>query len=184
MAREQGHVVVDGWGRLADETTSQLRRSGVRVRAGGLAADAAELEAETGGPAPGAVVLVTEGDRPSWVRSPSVAAPWSGRAVPQLPVVGLSGRVVVGPLVVPGTSPCLGCVSGAVPARDDGAAWPSPGAVVLAAAVSTVTVLSVLGGDPSLAGISTEISGRGWTVAHRFWTSRPGCGCRSVRMVG
>lgn len=185
--REQHEVVVDGWGRVADETVAQLRRMRVPVRCGAHAADAAELEVAGGGAAPALVVLVADRatDAPApWVRAPSMAAPWHAHRVPQLPLVTGSGRITVGPLVVPFRSACLACVT----RHDVGPAAEAepvtPGAVVLGAAVATVTTLAVLGGDASLAGISTEIGAGGLDVAHRVWASRPGCGCASVRMVG
>ena len=58
------------------------------------------------------------------------------------------------------------------------------GAVVLAAAVATVTVLAALRGDASLGGISTEIGLHEVSVTHRLWKVRPDCWCASVRMAG
>ena len=182
MATEHRHVVVDGWGAVADETTAQLRRCRVAVRAGAHAADAAELEVTDGGRPPAALVLVAEAAEPAWRSAPSLGAPWHVRGVPVLPVSGGGGRVVVGPLVVPGHTPCLGCVAAAVPPPGPLAA--GPGTVVLAAAVAVVTTLTVLAGDLSLGSLSTEIEAGGTSVLHRVWTSRPGCRCASVRMAG
>ena len=185
-------VVVDGWTRTADEVAAQLRRVGLRVRAGGHAADAAELGAAGGDPLPQVVVLVG-GPDPRWSREPSRTASWHVHGVPHLPVLAGAERVVVGPLVVPGRSACLGCVgdrlgwSDRAPAVDGGSGLPGEpddAARVLAASVATVTVLSVLRGDVSLAGMSTEVGACAGTVLHRVWTSRPRCGCLSVRMVG
>ncbi|MBM6400721.1 hypothetical protein [Phycicoccus sonneratiae] len=182
MDAARGPVVVDGWGRLADEVSAQLRRCRVEVRAGAHAADAAELALAAGSPAPSAVVLVSDGHRPGWVDAPSLAAPWESAGVPVLPLAGGDGSVVVGPLVVPGRSPCLGCAAGAVPRPGPRAA--DPPTVVLAAAVAVVVTFAVGRGDLSLAGVSTEVGPRGTSVLHRVWTSRPGCRCSSVRMAG
>jgi hypothetical protein len=172
-------VVVDGSGALAGEVAVQLRRCAVRVRAGAQAADAAEVAAGAGSAPPALVVLARGGPVPWWA-----GAPWQSRDVPHLPVEALAG-VTVGPLVVPGRSACLCCVAGAGvrpslrPAPDTDRA-----AVVLAAAVVTVTTLAVLRGDHDLAGISTEIGPRARTVRHRLWTSRPECRCASGTMTG
>ena len=183
------YVVVDGWGGVADEVTAQLRRLGVRVRAGGHAADAAELAVAGGGASPGVLVLVDDG-RPGWLRAPSMLAPWHVHGVPHLPVRRHSRSLSVGPLVVPGRSACLGCVSARTGERPEHGPAPGDlepvddGVLVMATSVATVTTLSALRGDPSLAGLSTEITAHGGGVRHRVWTSRPGCGCASVRMVG
>lgn len=178
-------VVVDGWGRLAGETVAQLRRLGVAVRAGAHAADAAELEVAAGAPPPAAVVLVAEGAPPAWRATPSLAAPWHAHGVPHLPVVAAAG-VAVGPLVVPGRTACLRCVSppGWGPVDSAGAGPAGDATVVLGAAVTSVTALAVLRGDLTLGGISTEIDGHGTSVVHRVWASRPGCRCASVTMAG
>lgn len=173
-------VVVDGWGPLAEELGAQLRRCGVAVRGGRHAADGAELALGADGEAPGAVVVVAEGRRPQWA-----GAPWQARGIPHLPLVLGSRQVVVGPLVLPGRTACLRCaaqvwdssrvsVPGALPA----------GSLVLAAAVATVTVLSVLRKDESLAGITTEISLDEVAVAHRLWNLREDCRCAQGRMAG
>lgn len=176
------HVVVDGWGHLADELTAQLRRCAVDVRGGGHAADSAEIALTGGGggsdAVPRAVVVVAEGRAPGWA-----GAPWQARGIPHLPVVLGGHRAVVGPLVLPGRTACLRC---ARPAWDTSRVSTSAtpgGGLVLAAAVATVTVLAVLRGDHSLGGISTEISLEGVSVTHRLWNLRPDCGCARVRMA-
>lgn len=185
--RAEHEVVVDGWGRVADEAVAQLRRMRVPVRYGAHAADAAELELAGGGPTPALVILVadrlTDVSAP-WVGAPSMAAPWHAHRVPHLPLVTGWGRVTVGPLVVPGRSACLACVTRHEVGPAAGQDTVTSGAVVLGAAVATVTALAVRGGDTSLAGISTEIDHAGSGVVHRVWACRPGCGCTSARMAG
>ncbi|GIL36266.1 hypothetical protein [Phycicoccus sp. DTK01] len=180
---ERVRVVVDGWGVLASETAGRLRRCGVPVRAGAHEADATELALVAGLPGPDLVVLVAEHGPPEWWSAPWLGAPWQAHDVALLPVVRHTAGVDVGPLVLPGRTPCLVCVT--PPPRPPGAAAAlGAGAVVLAAAVATVTALATLAGDASLGGVSTEIGPQGTTVVHRVWTSRPGCGCASVRMAG
>ena len=192
---DPAHVVVDGWGPVADELAAQLRRCGVEVRAGGHAADCAEavLDGDDTAPRddlgidgrpdavpPRAVVVVADGRAPAWA-----GTPWQARGIPHLPVVVGTRGVVVGPLVIPGRTACLRCVrptwgGGRPPSASD-----TPGGgVVLAAAVATVTLLAVLRGDHSLGGISTEIGLDEVSVTHRLWNLRPGCGCAGVRMAG
>ena len=170
--------MVDGWGPLAEESSAQLRRCGVAVRGGRHAADGAELALGLGGEAPGAVVVVAEGRRPGWA-----GAPWQARGIPHLPLVLQAELVVVGPLVLPGRTACLRC---SAPARslDRGPATVRPESVVLAAAVATVTVLSVLRGGSALGGISTEIGLSDVTLTHRLWNPAPGCRCVRGRMAG
>ena len=173
------HVVVDGWGPLAQELTAQLRRCLVEVRGGSHAADGAEIALDADAVPPAVVVVVAQGRAPGWAGSP-----WQARGIPHLPLV-LTGRsVVVGPLVVPGRTACLGCARSAWSGSDVGGPDTPGGGLVLAAAVATVTALAVLRGDHSLGGISTEIGLDEVAVTHRLWRPRPGCGCSRVRMAG
>ena len=175
-----GLVVVDGWGPLADEVVAQLRRCAVDVRGGGHAADGAELALADRAALPAAIVIVTEGRSPSWA-----GAPWQARGIAHLPVVLADSGVVVGPLVLPGRTACLRCAGPAWPAsRVTGVGSVPAGTAVLAAAVTTVTVLATLRGDTSLGGISTEIGLDEVAVTHRLWKVRPDCACASVTMAG
>jgi hypothetical protein len=177
-----GHdaVVVDGWGPLADELLAQLRRCGVPVRGGRHAADGAELALSAGQAVPRVVVVVAEGRTPWWA-----GAPWQARGIPHLPIVLGERGVVVGPLVLPGRTACLRCTGPAWrSSRVCGRGSVPPGTAVLAAAVTTVTVLATLRGDTSLGGISTEIGLDEVAVTHRLWKVRPDCGCTSATMAG
>jgi hypothetical protein len=181
MAATGRLVVVDGAGPLAAETAHQLRRVRLDVRAGALAADA-ELAAGVPGPLPALVVLVRERPVAVWD-----GAPWQVRGVAHLPVVGASSTTV-GPLVLPGRSPCLLCVARHRVPGDPPPPEPLPrddlAGRVLAAAVVSVTALSVLRGEDVLAGISTEIGPGVETVRHRVWHVDTDCRCASVRMAG
>ncbi len=173
-------VVVDGWGPLAQEVLAQLRRCGVEVHGGLHAADGAELAMRSWGHTPRVVVVVAEGRAPDWA-----GAPWQARGVPHVVVVAGSDSVTVGPLVLPGRSACLACVAGGWSHSLTQEPRPVPmEVVVLAAAVTTVTVLSTLRGDVSLAGISTEISLDRMAVTHRVWQARLTCACSSATMAG
>ena len=174
------HVVVDGWGPLAEELTAQLRRCLVEVRGGAHAADGAEIALDADAVPPAVVVGRRQGRTPGWA-----GAPWQARGIPHLPLVLADRTVVVGPLVVPGPHglPAV-CPAGRGRARTSAGPDTPGGGLVLAAAVATVTVLAVLRGDHSLGGISTEIGLDEVAVTHRLWRPRPGCGCSRVRMAG
>ena len=172
-------VVVDGWGPVADELVRQLRHCGVCVGGGVHAADGAELRLE-GGPPPEVVVVVAQGRAPAWAGDP-----WHARGIAHLPVVLTRQGLVVGPLVLPGRTPCLRCTGPAWDGSRVGGRADVPSAtLVLATAVTVVTVLSHLRGDTSLAAISTEVSLDEVGVTHRVWSPRPGCRCARVRMAG
>ncbi|MGL5911368.1 MAG: hypothetical protein ACRCZP_15325, partial [Phycicoccus sp.] len=127
---------------------------------------AAELELDAGAAAPAALVLVAAGRLPA-----AASEPWQRHGVAHLPV-SVGGRdIIVGPLVVPGRTPCLACAGAVWPAaREPGRMLDAPGAsAVLAAAIATVTVLATMRGDYSMGGISTEI-------AHDAQASCTACG--------
>lgn len=174
-----GTVVVDGCGTLAEEVAAQLRHHGLRVHGGAQAVDGAELSLGDDAP-PAAVVVVAPGRLPPWA-----GVPWQARGVAHLPVVVGRRSVVVGPLVLPGRTPCLRCATRATgTARHGEDAEVPPTTLVLATAVTVVTVLSAVRGDASLGAISTELDLHEVRVAHRVWGPRPGCGCARVRMAG
>ncbi len=180
-AQENGPlVVVDGWGPMAEEIVAQLRRCSVQVHGGLHAADGAELAMRSWGVAPRVVVVVAEGREPDWA-----GAPWHARGIPHVVVVVGADAVMVGPLVLPGRSACLGCVAGAwTPSLSSASRRLPREAVVLASAVATVIVLTTLRGDGHLAGISTEVSLDKIAVTHRLWSARHDCRCASGTMTG
>lgn len=107
---------------------------------------------------------------------------------PHLFVRPLSDGVIVGPLVVPGTTCCTRCMD-LVRSRDR--AWPrilaqlclrdcAPPRELLswAAATALLQVRAWLsGGRPEALGATLEIRTNRWTVAQRHWPSHPDCGC-------
>ena len=114
-----------------------------------------------------------------------------------LPVTVLEGGGVVGPLVVPGVTPCLGCVEQHHTDRDPD--WPvllaqltpdSPTAstcdVTLAtmlAAVACRIVLSSLDGVPVEPGLAYALSAGETVPRPRTYTFHPTCGCRWDRQA-
>ncbi|WP_144764441.1 TOMM precursor leader peptide-binding protein [Curtobacterium sp. 9128] len=74
-------------------------------------------------PEPALAVVVAE-----HVVDPAVRAAWTRRGTPHLPVVVGDGRVRVGPMLVPGSGPCLQCIEYAH--VDEDPAWPAIAAQV------------------------------------------------------
>lgn len=98
----------------------------------------------------------------------------------------------VGPLVLPGSSPCLRCLDLVRTVLDPG--WPAlaaqlgrsgrgPAACdgVLAVAVASQAALQVLqlleGGSPASIGGTLELELPGWRWRRRSWPQHPGCPC-------
>ncbi len=108
---------------------------------------------------------------------------------PHLYVRPLTAGVVVGPLVVPGRTPCLGCSD--LVRRDADPAWPRllpqlcrvriPVAAPLAAWAGVTAVLRVAAelGDTAAGGQpgTLELGATDLRVRYRSWPMHPGCGC-------
>jgi hypothetical protein len=223
-ARASRRVMISGAGRLGSTVASTLAAAGVgellvgderRVTAGDLAPggagrpdlgrlrEEAALDAirrfgsraERGGTGPGRtdrpdlVVLVEHG---------AADATAAGRLVsadqPHLSVVIREDDILVGPLVRPGTGPCLRCLD--LHRGDRDPAWPSvlaqllspasgtlqpeeTAASTLAAGLVTLQVLAHLDGivEPATAGATLEIELPDGLIARRSWPAHPGCGC-------
>jgi hypothetical protein len=109
---------------------------------------------------------------------------------PHLVVRATGASGLVGPLVIPGTTACLGCTD--LYRRDRDPAWPSlltqlsrmradPTRLVSSwvAAVAATQALSFLaGGEPETRGTTVELSARDHTTRWRAWPPHPACGCR------
>jgi hypothetical protein len=76
------------------------------------------------------------------VLAPGRAARWLGRDVPHLPVVFGERAAVLGPLVTPGTTPCLRCAD--EHRIDDDAAWPALAVQLLRLAPAPAVVAPAL----------------------------------------
>ncbi|GID95859.1 hypothetical protein ACFQFC_28110 [Amorphoplanes digitatis] len=118
-----------------------------------------------------------------------------GRAQRRRPCLAASireGRVLVGPLVPPATSPCLGCVD--LHRRERGPTWPDAAAppasatvpaepcaaatLLAATAYLAAEALAFLDGDtPETLGAEVEISRPG-RFRRRTWAPHPSCPCR------
>jgi hypothetical protein len=162
-------VAVEGGGPLADE----LRR----------ALDAEGVLAAPDESAPGLAVIVA-----GWVISPEDHGSWLRRDIPHLPVVIGDGGVTVGPLVEPGTGPCLYCVQ--LTRTDDDPAWPAiatqlwnrpvPAMTRLAVAeAAAFTARRVLERVTAASGeaMSWRLAARDGAVSPCAWTRHAACRC-------
>ncbi|MER5729775.1 TOMM precursor leader peptide-binding protein [Streptomyces sp. NPDC002138] len=118
---EPGDVAPGG---LGPESVGRLRAEAagalVRAAAPGRAPRAEERE----GPEPGlALVVVAPRDGlQAWAPDPDTAVDWVAAGIPHLYAGVLEGTGLVGPLVLPGTTGCAGCMERERVARDR--AWP------------------------------------------------------------
>jgi bacteriocin biosynthesis cyclodehydratase domain-containing protein len=125
---------------------------------------------------------------------------WLGqvRHRPHLPVVIRETTAVIGPLVLPGQTPCLRCVELIRGDRDP--AWPvlaaqliggphgvEPCDIALATAAASITALHVLAwldrgidAPPSSVGGTLELSLTDLRLRRRTVTAHPGCGCGAI----
>ncbi|HXV92573.1 MAG TPA: TOMM precursor leader peptide-binding protein [Pseudonocardia sp.] len=116
--------------------------------------------------------------------------------VAHLPVRLRDGLAVVGPLVFPGRTACLGCLDRHRADRDPG--WPGvaaqltglrghgdPAAVAAAVALGTAQALAALDGQPGTAppavGATLELDPVAGTLLRRDWPPRSDCPCGAHR---
>lgn len=134
---------------------------------------------------PTLVVLVGQ-QVPDMVR----AATLVHQRIPHLAVLTQAGRALVGPLVLPGRSSCLGCVNRHRADADPG--WPAvagqlsrqtPRAPVtisaMAACFAAVQTLELIDGTgvPTTVNGSVEWTHDGLSPRRRTWPEHPDCGC-------
>lgn len=133
-------------------------------------------------------VVVLAGDA---VPDLGLAATLVQQRLPHLSVLTLAGRAVVGPLVLPGRSGCLGCVHRHRLDADPG--WPvvartlarqAPRAPVtisaIAAAFAVGQILDLVDGadTPVTVNGTIEWTAQGLSGRRRSWPEHPDCGCR------
>ncbi len=108
---------------------------------------------------------------------------------PHLVVRSTGEAVVVGPLVIPGRTACLGCTD--LARRDADPAWPSlldqltrlrlPATDVLnswaACVAATQTLAFLRGGTPETCGATIELGESDLITRWRSWHAHPECGC-------
>ncbi|MGV8908422.1 MAG: hypothetical protein ACOH1Y_05520 [Propionicimonas sp.] len=177
-------LAVVGAGALADAVASSLAAPGVvvaRLEPAPLAAD----ETAARGVAPDLVVLAGATAEPD--RALTDALLRSGQC--HLVVRLEPDRAILGPLVLPGRSPCVRCQDLNRCRLDD--AWPhllaqlcrekvhpEPTLLAWAAANAAVQVRAWLaGGSPETAGSTLELGLADYRLRSRRWPAHPGCGC-------
>jgi bacteriocin biosynthesis cyclodehydratase domain-containing protein len=179
--REAPGVAVSGSSPLADELTRLLAMSGVRVSTSRDPVDLADSQ-------PDLAVLTGE-----HVLRPESHALWLRRDVPHLPVVLGDSGVTIGPLVEPGTGPCLLCLE--LHRRDADGAWPAVATQLLGrrSRVGTPALVSEAAGfaarvvlerlthaRPWRAARSTRLDARTGERSEQVWEAHPECGCRGI----
>jgi bacteriocin biosynthesis cyclodehydratase domain-containing protein len=197
-----GHVTVTDTGavRPADLSPGGIRGPGARQASRAEAARSA-LPGRATSASPSRASPATSGSTVVLAPVGSVIPPeWLGRVRhrPHLPVVVRETTAMIGPLVLPGRTPCLRCVELTRGDRDP--VWPvlaaqliggprsiEPGDVVLASAAASIAVLHVLAwldcGSlelPSSAGGSLELSLVDLRLRRRTVAAHPGCGCGAI----
>lgn len=177
-------LAVVGTGALAEAVLDSLTRTGlhvVRAEPAALAGDETAIASAV----PELVILASEAAEPD--RALTDALFRSGR--PHLVVRLEPDRAVVGPLVMPGRSPCVRCQDLNRCRLDD--AWPhllaqlcretvAPEPTLLAWAVSTAAVQVrawLAGGAPETTGSTLELGLADFRLHSRAWPAHPRCGC-------
>lgn len=181
--REGARVVIDGRGDIVADLARILLEAGVgTVRSGWYAAADDDLDGE----APDPLLVVTVGTRTPRVR----AMDWFRRSIAHLPVVARPGSVAIGPLVVPGTGPCLTCVrldEGAALLWDIGRDDPltdaqsdpvrvEPALAAVAAGAVAMLALGIVDGYPPPTGVRWHTALPQPSLATSRWEIHPQCG--------
>jgi bacteriocin biosynthesis cyclodehydratase domain-containing protein len=173
-------IAVSGDPGLTEPIARALAASGVHVVTAPTASELAESGADL-------AVLASH-----YVLPPEVHGLWLRRDVPHLPVVLSDTAIAIGPMVEPGTGPCLLCVE--LHRRDANAAWPaiatqllgrrscagSPALVLEAAAAVCRSVLDRIAAGARAAAASTRIDAATGERTSQLWQPHPECGCRGI----
>jgi bacteriocin biosynthesis cyclodehydratase domain-containing protein len=116
------HVAIDGDGPAANELASLLGRLGIPTRA-------------VRGAQPGVAVVIAD-----YVFEPARYGHWLRRDIPHLPIAFSDRQVSVGPMIEPGSGPCLFCLD--LARTDEDPAWPAMATQLLTRAAPTAEPLA------------------------------------------
>ena len=187
-ARQSGgraaSIRIHGRGPLSDLLVDALRCSGARI------ARSSQPHAAV---SPAAVDLVLLSD--FLVADPHVVRDLHSQGVPHLPVRVRDGTGLVGPLVIPGVTSCLGCTD--LHRRDRDAAWPAIAAqlrdtvgvadratLLATAALALSQVNRVIGAvrgsaaePPTSLSATLEFDVHAGSIVVRQWPKHPLCSC-------
>ncbi|QDQ98163.1 cyclodehydratase [Tomitella fengzijianii] len=187
-------ITVHGTGPLAERLREHLPAIGVQVRASGAHPDDADVLAAASS---SAIVLAGQA-----VVEPRIRRLLHEAAMPHMHVHLRDGAGVVGPVVLPGRTACLGC--GDLHRRDRDPAWPrlmlqqmglrgrgdAPTIMVTTGVAADRLRTYLLGirrarsaepGDPPESGHQIEVGPGGSSVTTQPWPPHPECPCRSAR---
>lgn len=180
-----GTVAISGSSTLAGAIADLLADQGAEVL---LAADAADLTASS----PDLAIVVGH-----FVLAPQLHAVWLRRDIPHLPVVVGDTATVVGPMIEPGSGPCLLCLE--LHHRDADWAWPAIATQLLgrrsgaetailvaetAAAASRMVIERRRGPRGGRAAQSLRIDAATGERRWQRWAAHPECGCRGIPQLG
>ncbi|WP_197281015.1 MULTISPECIES: cyclodehydratase [unclassified Mycobacterium] len=177
-------VRIHGRGPLSELLVGALRRSGARI------AHSSQPHAAVSGAAVDLVVLSDY-----LIADPRMVRDLHTQGVPHLPVRVRDGVGLVGPLVIPGTTSCLGCAD--LHRRDRDAAWPAIsaqlretvgvadratllGTAALALSQVNRVIAAVRKQDavpPQTLNATLEFDLNAGAIVARQWTRHPLCSC-------
>jgi len=144
-------VAVHGSEALVAAIASALAHSGIDVVTGPDAASLAEQR-------PAFAIIAGH-----YVLPPELHALWLRRDVPHLPVVMSDAGVIVGPVIEPGSGPCLLCLE--LHRRDLDAAWPAVATQLLGRRSRAETAVLVMEGAAAACRLALERLGSGPLVS-------------------
>ncbi|MBG6054711.1 bacteriocin biosynthesis cyclodehydratase domain-containing protein [Salinibacterium sp. CAN_S4] len=179
---DPGTVAISGSATLVGAIAALLAGHGVTVLIADDAADLAERR-------PDLAVVVGH-----FVLAPKLHALWLRRDVPHLGVVVGDTATVVGPMIEPGTGPCLLCLE--LHHRDADRAWPAIASQLLgrvsgvetailvaetAAAAARLVIDRLRGATAGGTAESLRIDAATGERRRIEWQVHPECGCRGIR---
>ena len=186
-------TVVAGSGPTAIALVGALAGGGSRVLRSGDPAEVATTIDEPGVELPDAAVLIGH-----YVLAPTAGGVWLRRDVPHLPVVFSDSGVQIGPLITPGTGPCLHCLE--LHHRDADAAWPALASQLFGRSTAAdaaplsleaaaqacrmvLAALSVRVSAPIRPAQSLYIRADTGERQWREWAAHAECDCRGIRLL-
>ncbi|MEI2779146.1 MAG: hypothetical protein V9G19_24930 [Tetrasphaera sp.] len=185
LDRQSACVWVHGRGQIAASIAATLLQAGV----GRIERDAPSGDSMRYRRRPDLVVLTAAEPVPE-----EAGSTWVKRGIPHLPVALTAGGVSVGPLVLPGIGPCLGCMERVRTDLDPSWRWlraqlaapPDPASVLavgecalttIGAGLAARVVVSHLDGTDTPVGVALEVAAPWPEMVQRRWPRHPDCGC-------
>ena len=172
-------VAVHGAESLVSAIATTLAQSGIDVVTGPDAASLAEQH-------PALAIIAAH-----YVLPPDLHGVWLRRDVPHLPVVLGDAGMTVGPLIEPGSGPCLLCLE--LHRRDLDPAWPAIAAQLLGRRSRAESPVVVMEGAAAASRLALErlTAGAGAAASLRIdaatgrrevrtWLRHPDCGCSGI----